>query len=145
MAVPLLLSCRACIRFGALFSIFSPAQLLPLLVVCVSGFGVVRWCLILSFPWAHGIRRLVYCCARGVFCCCLLQQRAAVCGINFKIHAMRLKITILGQAEHQNITIFCAPLLRNCLSPVSSHDYPECKTPSKQYENGPITYYQVLG
>ena len=30
------------IRFGALFSIFSPAQLLPLLLICVSGFGVVR-------------------------------------------------------------------------------------------------------
>ena len=26
------------------------------------------------------------------------------------------------------------------LSPVSSHDYAENKTPSKQYENGPITY-----
>ena len=31
--------CVACICFGALFSIFSPAQLLPLLVICVSGFG----------------------------------------------------------------------------------------------------------
>ena len=57
-----------------------------ILYVCISGFGVVRWCLTLSFPCAHGIRRLdVYCCARGVFCCCcVLQQLAAVCGIKFK-------------------------------------------------------------
>ena len=27
------------------------------------------------------------------------------------------------------------------LSPASFHDYPEYKTPSKQYENGPITYF----
>ena len=27
--------CAACIRFGALLSIFSPAQLLPLLVMCL--------------------------------------------------------------------------------------------------------------
>ena len=27
------------------------------------------------------------------------------------------------------------------LSPVSSHDYPEYKTSSKQYENGPTTYF----
>ena len=26
------------------------------------------------------------------------------------------------------------------LSPVSFHDYPQYKTPSKQYENGPIIY-----
>ena len=27
------------------------------------------------------------------------------------------------------------------LSPFPSHDYPEYKKPSKQYENGPITYW----
>ena len=27
------------------------------------------------------------------------------------------------------------------LSPVSFHDYPEYKTPSEQYENGPNTYF----
>ena len=27
------------------------------------------------------------------------------------------------------------------LSPVSFHDYPEYKTLSQQYENGPITYF----
>ena len=30
------------------------------------------------------------------------------------------------------------------LSPVSSHDYPEYKTPSKQYENGSITCFEVI-
>ena len=25
-----------------------------------------------------------------------------------------------------------------------SHDYPEYETPSKQYENGPITYFEVI-
>ena len=77
--------CGAGIRFlGAQFPIFSPAQFFSLLVICASGFGVVRWFLTLSFPRAPGIRRVVYCCARGVFCCCLLQQRTAVCGTNFK-------------------------------------------------------------
>ena len=52
------------------------------ILVCNSGFGVVRWCLTLSFKSAHGIRRLdVYCCARGVFCCCFLHQRAESGGV----------------------------------------------------------------
>ena len=47
VAVPLV---YVLVLFGALVSIFSPAQLLPLLVIRVSGFGVVRWwCLTLSF------------------------------------------------------------------------------------------------
>ena len=29
------------------------------------------------------------------------------------------------------------------LSPLPSHDYPEYETPSKQYENGPITSFGV--
>ena len=65
--------CAACIRFDALFSrqrsfcfLYCDTRYL-----CISGFGVVRWCLTLSFPSAHGIRRLdVHCCARGVLCSC---------------------------------------------------------------------------
>jgi len=30
------------------------------------------------------------------------------------------------------------------LSPSPSHDYSEYETPSKQYENGPITYFEVI-
>ena len=44
----------------------------------------------------------VYCCARGVFCCCcFLQQRGAVCGVrhNFQ-NSMQNKITIWCQSEH---------------------------------------------
>ena len=29
-------------------------------------------------------------------------------------------------------------------SPFQSHDYPEYEMPSKQYENGPITYFEVI-
>ena len=29
-------------------------------------------------------------------------------------------------------------------SPFPSHDYPEYETPSKQYENGPITHFGVI-
>ena len=39
------------------------------ILACISGFGVVRWCLTLSFPRAYGITRLdLY--------CCFLEQRA---------------------------------------------------------------------
>ena len=39
------------------------------ILVCISGFGVVRWCMTLSFLSAHGITRIdVNCCVRGVFC-----------------------------------------------------------------------------
>ena len=34
----------------SVFYFLATAQLLSLLVICVSGFGVVRWCLTLSFP-----------------------------------------------------------------------------------------------
>ena len=47
----------------------------------------------------------VYCCARGVFCCCcFLQQIWAVCGVrhNFQIY-MQNKRTILCQSEHAKI------------------------------------------
>ena len=30
------------------------------------------------------------------------------------------------------------------LSPFPSHDYPEYETSSKQYENGSITYFEVI-
>ena len=30
------------------------------------------------------------------------------------------------------------------LSPFPSHDYPKYETPSKQYENGPIAYFEVI-
>ena len=63
----------ACIRFVALFSCQRSFCCLycGIRYICISGSGVVRWCLTLSFPSAHGIRRLdVYCCARGVLCCC---------------------------------------------------------------------------
>ena len=45
----------------------------------------------------------VYCCARGVFCCCcFLQQRGAVCGVrhNFQNY-MQNKITILCQSQQE--------------------------------------------
>ena len=63
--------CAACIRFGALFSCQRSVCFLycDTSYICISGFGV-QWCLTLSFPSAHGIRRLdVHCCARGVLCC----------------------------------------------------------------------------
>ena len=78
-------------------------------VMCISGFGVVRWCLALSFPSAHGIRRLgVHCCARGVFCLLLLvaadsrERRCAVC-MTFKITWSGNKRTILCQSKHERM------------------------------------------
>ena len=34
--------------------------------------------------------------------------------------------------------------VREGLSPFASHDYPEYETPSKQNENGPMTYVELI-
>ena len=105
----------ACIRFGALFSRYNSAASFSTMI-CISGFGVVRWCLTLSFPRAYGIRRHnVYCCARGVFCrCCFLQQRAAVCGIIFKITCNGVKQNNdFGPVRTPKNNDFWDPILRN--------------------------------
>ena len=77
VAVPLLLSCCACIRFGALFSIFSPAELLPLLVtyMCLRfrGCPIVLDIELSVSARYHKTRVLQR----------AQQQRAAACGINF--------------------------------------------------------------
>ena len=57
--------CAACILFGALLSRQRSFCFLycDTRYICISGFGVVRWCLTLSFPSTHGIRRLdEHCC-----------------------------------------------------------------------------------
>ena len=44
--------CAACVRFGALFYFLTSAasSSSAVILVGISGFGVVRWCLTLSFP-----------------------------------------------------------------------------------------------
>ena len=85
-------SCSAayCIRLMLLYFL-AGAIYLSTAVICISDFGVVRWCLTLRFLVSEE-RLDVYFCARGVFCCCcLLQQRGAVCGVrhNIKLHAIQ--------------------------------------------------------
>ena len=104
--------CAACTRFGALHLARAASAFAT--VICISGFGVVRLCLTLSFQSAHGIRKLdVHCCAQGVFCCCcFLQQtaerhRATVYGVrhnfpNFMQWSGNAR-TILCQSEHETI------------------------------------------
>ena len=108
--------CAPCTRYTFWRSILSPAQLLSFTVIYVCGFGVVRWCLTLSFPWAHGITRLMYSSACGVLCCSL-WQRAAVCGISLKIRCSLewSKNSILGQSEKKKNSVFRAPLHPRCI------------------------------
>ena len=77
------------------FYFLATAQLLSLLldvwyVSPVSGLS--GKCLALSFPWAHGTRRLVYCCARGscAAACCSSSERRCAAQIS-KLQAMRVK------------------------------------------------------
>ena len=44
--------CAACVRFGALYYFMASAasSFSAVILVCIAGFGVVRWCLTLSFP-----------------------------------------------------------------------------------------------
>ena len=60
----------------------------------------------------------MYCCARGVFCCCcFLQQRAAVCGINFKTTYGVKQNNDFGPVRTPENTIFRATLTRNPAAP----------------------------
>ena len=61
--------------------------------------------------WDQKTRRALYCCARGVFCCCCFwQQTAKIGGVRCaaslsKLHAIGSgnKITFLCQSEHEII------------------------------------------
>ena len=124
--------CAAWIRFFyALY--FSPAQLLSLLVICASGCGVVRRCLTSSFPLAHGIRRLVYC-ARGVFCGCLLQQRAAVRGTNSKVTC--------SESEAKNVF---GPIRTPENNDFSRPTTPKLRLPGQQIVSPPPPWNSVFG
>ena len=98
----------------AFYIVASAASFFTVIYVC--GFGVVQWCLTLSFPWAHGITRLMYSSACGVLCCSL-WQRAAVCGISLKIRCSLewSKNSILGQSEKKKNSVFRAPLHPRCI------------------------------
>ena len=48
-------------------------------------------------------------------------------------------LTFLSLRSRREVALFFQS--RDRISPASSHDYPEYKTPSKQYENGPMTYF----
>ena len=86
--------CAACIRFGALFSRQRSFCFLHCdIYLRFRGCAVVLDIELSVRAWCQKTRHALYCCARGVFCCCcFLEQtaesgsvRCAVCGISFKI------------------------------------------------------------
>ena len=100
--------CAACIRFGALCSCQRSFCFLycDTRYICISGFGVVRWCLTLSLPSAHGTRktRRVLLRARCLVLLLLRERRCAVYGITLKISCNGAETKErLCQSEHEGI------------------------------------------
>ena len=85
--------CAACIHFGALFSRQRSFFLYCDMYLRFRACAVVLDIELSVRAWCQKTRHALYCCARGVFCCCcFLEQtaesgsvRCAVCGISFKI------------------------------------------------------------